>query len=214
MTNHAAMFDLDGTLVDTLSDIAAAGNYTMAQLGRPALTIEEYRMLVGRGTTWLFSRALGTDDPLLLTRANEFYTRYYDAHGTDLSQPYDGISQLLDSVSAAGLKLAVFSNKPQRAVDQVMADILSRWQFDVVEGYREGRPLKPDPTVAWEICTRLNIAASDWVFLGDTAIDMKTARSAGMFAVGALWGFRDKAELQEAGAEAIIGRPREMLDLF
>ena len=214
MPYQVAIFDLDGTLADTLADIAAAANYALTQLDRPTLDIERYPALVGRGAEWLMAGAIGADHAHEHKRGLRLFRDYYHTRGTEHTRLYPGVAELLDTLRYRGLKLAVLSNKPDPAVQQVLATFFSRWQFDAAQGQRDGMPLKPDPTAALGIARKLAIKPRNCLYVGDMAIDMQTARAAGMFGVGVLWGFRDEPELRNAGAQAIISLPGQLLDLL
>jgi phosphoglycolate phosphatase len=214
MRYQAVMFDLDGTLADTLRDIADAANHALAQLGRPTFPVPKYRYLVGQGARWLMTTALGPGHADLVERGLALFRAHYALHGLDHTGPYSGIAELLDELSRQELKLAVLSNKPDSAVRAMMAGVFSRWRFDAASGEIEGGPLKPNPAAALRIATRLGIEPAAWLYVGDTSVDMLTAVAAGMFPVGVLWGFRDEPELRESGAKVIIRQPLELLDLL
>ena len=209
----AVMFDLDGTLLDTLADIAAGGNHALRELGRPVHPVSAYRQLAGQGAPWLIAHALGPGQQHLAARGLEIFKAYQLRHGLDQTQPYAGIPELLDALVSRGMPLAVLSNKPERATQEAVRLRLGRWRFAALAGHRGGGPLKPDPAGALEIAYRLGVEPERWLYLGDTKVDMVTALRAGMFAVGATWGFRDEAELRAAGAAAIVHHPGEVVGL-
>lgn len=211
---RAILFDLDGTLSDTLADIAAAANHALTLLGRPTFETPRYRYLAGQGLHSLMTEALGADHAHLIPRGMELFLAYYAKHWTDHTAPYPGIPELLDELTRRRIPMAVLSNKPHAATLEVMKHGFSRWHFDRVLGARDGVPLKPDPTGALEIATDLNIAPRNWLYVGDTKVDMMTATHAGMRAVGVLWGFRDEAELRDNGASVIICKPKDLLGLL
>ncbi len=214
MQYEAVMFDLDGTLADTLADIAAAGNYLLSRMSRPTLEVERYRYLAGRGAEWLVREALQTDDPVELERGLTFFRDHYHSHNHALTQPYPGIAELLDALTGRQVKLAVLSNKPHPFTQQVVREKFSNWSFDAVHGAKDDVPLKPDPAAALAITRELDVAPERWLYVGDTNVDMQTARAANLFAVGVTWGFRDEAELRDNGAQAIIHHPTELLSLL
>lgn len=214
MKYEAVMFDLDGTLADTLEEIATTVNAALADVGREALPVASYRMLVGKGATWLFEQVLGNDDPQRLTRAIERYEHHYEMMGLKLTKPYEGIEALLDTLAAREIKRAVMSNKPHPATVLTMKTIFGRHAFDAVRGHRPPVGVKPDPTAPLSICEELGIEPTKWLYVGDTAVDMQTACNAGFYAVGVLWGFRDEKELRDNGADAIIATPGELLALL
>ncbi len=209
---RAVMFDLDGTLADTLADIAACGNHVLAAFGRPPLPRERYRYLAGQGARWLVREALGADenDPRV-EEGLRLFRAYQLAHGMDLTRPYPAIPELLDELTWRGARIAVLSNKPHAATVAMIERVFARWRFDAVLGQRDDRPLKPDPTQALEIAAALGVPPAGWLYLGDTRVDMLTARAAGMTAVGVLWGFREEEELRAAGAQALIAHPLDLL---
>ena len=211
---RAVMFDLDGTLADTLRDIAAAGNHALTSMGRSPLDLPRYRQFVGWGIHYLIEHALATDDPDEIDRGVALSRGYYAAHGEVHTRLYPGIAELLDGLTERGIPLAVFSNKPDPATRQVVDHLLSPWRFADVRGAREGVPLKPDPTVALDLARQIGVPAADWIYVGDSEVDMETASAAGMFGVGVLWGFREEPELRRSGAKAIIRRPTELLSLL
>lgn len=214
MSYDAIMFDLDGTLADTLADIAAAGNHAFSTVGRPTYAVEEYRTLAGQGLERLIRDGLGTDHLGLFDQAIAAFGRYYADHRFDQTKPYLGIAELLDELTHRGVRLAVMSNKPDEATVDMVNHVFGRWDFAAVRGHRAGYPVKPDPKAPQEICDELEMAPERWMYVGDTDVDMQTGQSAGFYTVGVSWGFRPTAELQAAGADVIIHHPQELLDLL
>ena len=216
MKYEAVLFDLDGTLIDTLNDIGDAANRVLSNRGFPTHPISTYRRFVGEGARMLFTYALPEKHrhaDLINTRLKDFVEDYKLNYNVN-SKLYHGIPELLDALTAHGLKLAILSNKPDPITKDCVASLLSKWDFDVVFGQRASVPRKPDPQGALEVAGKLAIPSSNFYYLGDTAIDMKTAVSAGMFPVGVLWGFRPLKELKENGARAIIDEPIQLLNLM
>lgn len=211
MRHRAVLFDLDGTLADTLRDIAESVNWALEQVGRPPRPLNDYRYLAGQGVDHLIAHALGPDHQALHAQAKSLYMARYEAHKYDHTAPYGGVPELLDALRQHGLRMAVLSNKPHRDTADMMARTFGRWPFDAVRGAQPGVPLKPDPTAALAIARELDIPPEDWLYVGDTRVDMLTGKGAGMFTVGVLWGFRDEAELRENGADGIIAEPAELL---
>src|SRR5262249_18355793 len=160
--------------------------------------------LAGQGLEWLVTEALGPEHRDLIPRGVELFRAYYAQHSLDHTGLYPGMAETLDALAAKRVPLAVLSNKPDPATQQLMKQVFSRWEFAAIRGHRAGAPLKPDPAAALEIAAELAIPPERWVYVGDTKVDMMTARGAGMFAVGVLWGFREEAELRENGAQQII----------
>jgi phosphoglycolate phosphatase len=212
MTIRAVLFDLDGTLVDSLPDIGGSMNQVLAELGLPTHPMPAYREFVGQGVARLVERALPPSRGDLQADAEAGFRRVYAGRLTDESAPYPGVAELLDKLSEQGLPFAVCSNKPQVMTERVVAALLERWQFEGVEGQREERPRKPDPAAALELAAALGVAPANVAFVGDTKTDMETATRAGMQPVGVLWGFRDRAELEGHGAILVAGSPAELGD--
>ena len=213
---HAVVFDLDGTLLDTLQDIAVAANATLAELGEPELDLQTYRGLVGEGVVSLLRRALGTGeaDTAELSRAVERLEYHYGLNWNPHTRPYAGIPQLLDALVARRLPLAVLSNKPHGFTTLCVEHLLSDWRFQAVLGARDGLPRKPDPTGLHQILAQLQVQADRVLYLGDTAIDMQTAAAAGCYPVGVSWGFRSNEELQAGGARSLISSPDQLLEML
>jgi len=216
MPYKAVLFDLDGTLLDTIEDIGDAANRILEQNGFPVHSMDTYNRFVGDGALNLIIRALPEDkriDTIIHSCLNAFmedYGRNWKVKTT----PYNGIPELLDALTARKLKMAVLSNKPHEYTIKCMEGFLSDWNFDVVFGQRDDVPRKPDPAGALEIAEKLNISPSDFIYLGDTETDLKTAVAAGMFPVGVLWGFRSAEELKENGAKVLIKRPLDIMNLL
>lgn len=212
----AIIFDLDGTLLDTLEDIGNSLNRVLAKKGYPIHKLDTYRHLVGDGVPMLVTSTLPEDkrnDDNIRVCTQEFREDY--KHNWNVkTRPYDGITEMLDELTTREIKMAVLSNKPDFYTKRCVTELLPNYTFDIIIGQRDSFPLKPDPAGANEIVDYLKISPENFLYLGDTAVDMKTAVTAGMFAVGALWGFRSKEELQENGAQALIEKPQEILNLL
>lgn len=211
---RAVLFDLDGTLADTLADLANAVNHALASLGCPTHPLPAYRYFVGDGARNLIERTLPAGRHELVEKALALMREHYDAHCFDETRLYPGIPELVAALRQRGLKLAVFSNKPDHFTKRMVAHYFADAPFDAVRGQLPKIPLKPDPTVALHIAGNLGVPAAEWIYLGDTNTDMRTAVAAGMFPVGALWGFREKDELLESGARVLIAKPEELLKLL
>jgi len=216
MIFEAVLFDLDGTLIDTLEDIGDAVNRVLSKNSFPTHAIFTYRKFVGDGSRTLMERALPKEHrndkniDACLKEYVEDYSRNYNVK----SKLYFSIPNLLDRLKAKRVKLAILSNKPDAMTKTCVNAFLSKWDFDVVFGQRDSVPRKPNPQGALEIAKKMSIPPSNFLYLGDMATDMKTAVSAGMFPVGVLWGFRSSKELKESGACAIIDQPLTVLDLL
>jgi phosphoglycolate phosphatase len=207
------IFDLDGTLLDTLEDLALSLNSVLKKHGYPTHTLDECRLLVGFGMKALVQSSLPEefrDDSVvepLMKEMQEAYAIQWDVN----SRPYEGISQLLDAIDGLGLKKAILSNKPDRFTRLCADKLLAPWKFDVVMGHHEGIRHKPDPQGALQIAGMLGVAPSSILYVGDSGIDMKTATSADMFPLGVLWGFRPEKELLETGAAMLVSSPEEII---
>jgi phosphoglycolate phosphatase len=210
---RAALFDLDGTLVDSLADIAAAMNHALAGLGLPTHPVAAYRSFVGEGVEQLVRRALPPGRDTLYGTLSERYLARYEEVLLDQTVAYPGISELLDALVARGVALAVLSNKPDRSTQRIVAKLFARWPFAAVAGRRPEVPRKPDPTGALEVATQLAVPPRECAFIGDTAIDMQTAVAAGMVPLGCAWGFRPE-ELLQAGACILARTPIDVLQAF
>lgn len=216
MSYRAVLFDLDGTLLDTLEDLADSTNAALAQLGCPPHPLDAYRHFVGDGVVNLLTRTLpeARRDPATVARAVELMRAIYAEHWADKTRPYPGIPELLDALAARGVKMAVLSNKPDDTTKLCVARFLPRWSFQAVVGQSPAVPPKPDLAGVRSIVATLAIRPEHFLYLGDTNTDMETANAAGMFPVGALWGFRPAEELRAAGARRLIERPAGLLDLL
>ena len=216
MIFEAVLFDLDGTLIDTLNDIGDAVNRVLADKKFPTHAIPAYRKFVGDGSRILIERALPKKyrTEKIIDGCYKEYIEDYTRNYNVTSKLYPGIPNLLDTLKAKGLKLGILSNKQDAITKNCAKTFLSKWDFDVVFGQRDSVPRKPDPQGALEVAKRLSIPPSHFLYLGDTAIDMKTAVSAGMFPVGVLWGFRPRKELKEGGAGKIVDEPLDVLNLL
>lgn len=216
MPYQAVLFDLDGTLLDTLADLGNAMNRVLAAQGLPGHPLEAYRYFVGEGARLLVTRALPENrrDEATIAACLAAFQADYNQNWRVETKPYPGIPEMLDALTARGLKLAVLSNKPHDFTQRCVHELLPRWTFEPVFGLRETVPRKPDPAGALEIAACLNIPPAHFLYLGDTAIDMQTARAAGMFPVGALWGFRSAEELVEGGAEVLLEEPLGLLGVL
>lgn len=216
MPFHATIFDLDGTLLDTLDDIANAANSVLAARGFPTHPNADYRGFIGDGVVKLMSRALPEthQDEATVQACTGAYVQEYERTWNALSKPYPGVPELLDALKAHGLKLAVLSNKPDRFTQRCVGELLAKWAFDVVLGASDQLPRKPDPASAIETLRRLRVPPAECLYVGDSGIDMQTAHAAKICAVGALWGFRGQGELLKGGAQFLIKKPNEVLDLL
>lgn len=210
---HTILFDLDGTLLNTIDDLADAANWVCAQNGWPQHTVAEYKYMVGNGIPKLVERfspaEARTPDRLAETLAQ--FTARYDAHKEDKTAPYPGIPALLKELKAAGVQTAVFSNKADALCGKIIDHYFGPGAFSAVRGSRPGVPTKPDPTGLWDLMRQLNADPETTLFVGDSDVDILTGHNAGLPAMGAVWGFRGAGELTAAGAEALAYRPGDIL---
>lgn len=210
---RAVLFDLDGTLTDTLDDIADAMNRSLRLHGLPEWPVEAYRYLVGDGAKKLAERAVRERQELALSVQRE-YQAYYQEHTRVKTKPYDGVPEMLRVLQAQGVPLAVFSNKPDADTKNVVAHFFPEIKWAAVRGQVEGVPVKPDPAGALAVARAMGADPGEVLYLGDTSTDMHCALNAGMHPVGALWGFRTAQELQERGAEHLAAHPGEIAALL
>lgn len=208
----AVLFDLDGTLTDTLADIAAAMNRALRLHSLPEWPVEKYRCLVGNGAKVLSERCV-RDRQELAPDVRQTYQAYYQQHNLVETKAYEGVPEMLAALCAQGMTLAVLSNKPNADTKTVVRHFFPEIPFAVVRGQVEGVPVKPDPAGALAVARELGIQPGDFLYLGDTSVDMQCALAAGMHPVGALWGFRTAEELRESGAEYLLETPAELLTL-
>lgn len=211
---RAAIFDLDGTLVDSLEDISRAVNASLAARGLPVHAREAYKRMVGDGFRVLVERALpeGLREPAFVEELRAEAGAAYAARCTESTRPYPGVLGLLRELASRGLPLAVLSNKPEAQTIAVTAGCLPGIPFAFVRGDSPAFPRKPDPASALDLAGRLGLTPSDILYLGDSDVDMATARGAGMVALGAAWGYRGPEELLAAGAAAVLDEPKELLE--
>ncbi len=216
MKKQAVIFDLDGTLLDTLDDLADSANRVLDQLGFPTHSVDAFRYFVGDGVGELVRQMLPEDrrDRQTMADITDGYRREYGQHWNVKTRPYDGIEAMLDELTARGVRIAVLSNKPDVYTQQCVSELLSSWRFDPVIGHHDGIPRKPDPAGAFQIADRLELSPAEIAYVGDTGTDMQTAVAAGMFAIGVVWGFRPEEELRSNGADAIAAEPRELIGLI
>ncbi|HEY8500031.1 MAG TPA: HAD family hydrolase [Clostridia bacterium] len=216
MKYKAVIFDLDGTLLDTLGDLADSMNAVLRRLSLPVHDTDSYRYFVGTGMVNLVRKALPEE-----YRTGDNISRYaaemakeYEKRWDKKTRPYEGIIDMLNALDKLDVKMSVLSNKRHEFTLKVVAKFLPVDRFDYVFGEREGVPKKPDPAGALEISRLMNIPAERFLYVGDSDTDMITAKSAGMYPIGVKWGFREQDELIRAGAKTIIENPLELLAFF
>ncbi len=210
------LFDLDGTLLDTLEDIGDSVNKALDDLGFPQHEMGEYRYFIGEGIVTLAARALPEKHggPAMVEKLLVGIRAEYARRWADRTRPYEGVPEMLDALTVRGSGMAVLSNKPHDFTQLAVTTLLSKWRFEVVMGATPSRPKKPDPAGALETARRMNLTPSQFAYVGDSGIDMETASAAGMYGVGALWGFRPASELLASGAKELIEKPGELLKLL
>ena len=213
----ACIFDLDGTLTDTLDSLTFSVNETLKEMGLPPITRDECRMFVGNGAKVLLEKSLkasGEKDLARLDEAMQRYDRIFKTGCTYHVVPYDGIMELLSKLKPAGIRMAVLSNKPDRDALSVVEEIFGTDTFQWIQGQKEGVPRKPDPAAALDIAQKLQADASETLYIGDSEVDIATGRAAGMKTIGVSWGFRGREALREAGAGMIMDSPLEIFEFI
>lgn len=210
------IFDLDGTLVDTIADLAAACNYALRQCGFPTHHLSTYKFYVGNGVGKLIERSLPSEDasPEAISRVRQVFTEYYDEHNIDNSKPYDGIPELLKHLNDMGIKMAVASNKYQGATEHIITNLFPYIPWVAIEGQKSNINIKPDPSIVFQILSKSPTPKKDVIFVGDSGVDMETAQRACIDSVGVTWGFRPESELIANYAGHIIHKPAELLQII
>ncbi len=216
MPFRALISDLDGTLLDTLQDIAESGNAALTRLGLPTHEVDAYRYFVGEGRTTMAVRALPEDrrDEATLERVITFIGEEYARRWMNHSRPYDGVPEMLDELTNRGLRLAILSNKPQAYTESMVSSLLPDWCFEFVLGESPSFPKKPAPSGAMHIIEGMSLKPEECLYIGDSGVDMQTASAAGLYGVGVLWGLRTADELLSNGARALAQRPADILRLL
>ena len=216
MRYTAIIFDLDGTLLNTIDDLANSLNFILKQHGLPEHPVEKYKTFVGNGMENLVRRVLPIayhDEKTVSTILAEFQKKYSECWHNE-TKPYPGINELLDSLEALGIKMSVLSNKADQFTSIMIDYFFGLNRFNFVVGARDGVPNKPDPTAALEIIKGSNIQSTSYLYLGDSGVDMQTANAAGLYALGATWGFRSIEELEINGTKKLIYNPMEIIELI
>lgn len=211
------IFDLDGTLADTLDSLTFSVNETLKEMGLLPITEEKCRQFVGNGARVLMEKSLleaGEADLRRIDEAMQIYGRIFDVNCTYHVVPYEGISDMLQAMRQKGMKLAVLSNKPHRQTVHVVETVFGKGVFQHIQGQMENIPRKPDPKAALKIAEALGVSTEDTVYIGDSEVDIATGTNAHMMTIGVTWGFRGRAILQEAGAAYIADSPEEILKLI
>ncbi|MEG0832777.1 MAG: HAD family hydrolase [Oscillospiraceae bacterium] len=205
------VFDIDGTLIDSIADIGNGVNAILEKFKLPTHTVGDYRKIIGNGARWLCEHALPADRGDLLDEFFKEYTPYYEEHCCCLSEPYDGMMQTLDILRGEGVELAVISNKPHPNAVRVIAHYFPETEFAFVEGMSERYPRKPDPTLLTECMKKHGYRPEETYYVGDSEIDIAFAKAAEAHTVAASWGYRDRKVLQDSGAEFIVDSPLDIV---
>lgn len=210
----AVIFDLDGTLADTLESIQYCSNYAIGTCGFPEIPLEKFKIFVGDGAATLIRRCLaysGDVEGEFFEKAYLRYQIFFKEHCMHNVKPYDGIPEVLEELKKAGLKIAVFSNKPHERTIDVVESLFGKGYFDEILGQADDRPKKPHPDGVFYLAEKLGVTIDEIAYVGDTSTDMMTGKSAGAWTLGVLWGFRDRAELEKYKADVIIDKPADIL---
>jgi len=214
MKIQATIFELDGTLVDTLEDITRCVNRSLKRMGEPLRSQDEVRTMVGDGVKTLCQRALTKALPERISEMVMHVRHYYSENPIETAAPYEGIIDLLEKLHSMGIRMSVLSNKPHNLTQSIICRMFNKKLFDQVLGQREGFPMKPDPRGALWIAKELNLSTSDLLYIGDSEIDMQTGLAAGVQTIGVTWGFRSADELRSAKASYVANHPREILEVI
>ena len=212
-----AIFDLDGTLLNTIEDLGTACNHALRMCGCPERKMGEYNMLVGRGIYNLFLGALpgGEKTGEMAAQMKRHFIPYYDAHKCDRTRPYDGIPELLERLSGAGIRLAIASNKYQDGTEKLVRHFFGDIGFVKISGQRDGQPIKPDPEIVYGTMAAAGITdRNDVVYIGDSDVDMQTGHNAGVRTIGVTWGFRSRMELEAFSPWKIAVRPEDIAEML
>lgn len=209
------IFDLDGTLTDTIESLAYSVGMTLKEMGLSEITKEQCQSFVGNGARYLVDRSIraaGDENGERLEEAMEIYGRIFDENCTYHVTPYEGIREALSRLRKEGIRLAVLSNKPHRQTEKVARAIFGDCVFDVVQGQQEGIERKPAPDGIYAVLEKLSVSREECLYVGDSEVDIATGKNAGVKTVGVTWGFRTEEELKGAGASLLIRTPEELLD--
>jgi phosphoglycolate phosphatase len=209
------IFDLDGTLLDTVGDLAAACNHALEMCGCPPHTPEVYKLLIGGGIRKLFWGALPEDKRAdeMIEKMRSHFLPYYKSHIADLTRPYEGIEEMLDSLTEAGVEIAIASNKFQSGTETLAQQLLGKYSFLEVLGQREGWPTKPDPQIIRDVMDRIpDLKPEEVIYCGDSDVDMFTGHNAGVRTIGVCWGFRGRAELESCNPWLVVETPSEITE--
>lgn len=206
-----AIFDLDGTLLNTISDLGNSCNYALNKMGFPEHPLTVYNFMVGNGVRKLLERAQPDADASTIDTLLKYFREHYDEHSTDTTTPYPGIPELLDTLTEAGVAVAVASNKYQAATERIIRHFFPDVPFVSIQGQIDDRLPKPDPSIVFAILNQHPTPKADVLYVGDSAVDIETARRACVESVGVTWGFRPVSELRRAYADHLVSSPAEIL---
>ena len=210
----ACIFDLDGTLTNTLESMTYSVNLTLEEMGLSKITKDQCRLFVGKGARVLIEKSLkaaGDTDASRIEEGMEIYGRIFDRNCTYHVTPYEGIPEMLKALKDKGIQLAVLSNKPDRQTVKVVKAIFGEELFDYAQGQKEGIRRKPEPDGVWYLMEQMHVSKEECLYIGDSEVDAATGRNAGLKTIGVLWGFRDRKTLETAGVDDLIDRPDELL---
>lgn len=210
----ACIFDLDGTLTNTLESMTYSVNLTLEEMGLSKITKDQCRLFVGNGARVLMEKSLkaaGDTDASRIEEGMEIYGRIFDRNCTYHVTPYEGIPEMLKALKDKGIQLAVLSNKPDRQTVKVVKAIFGEELFDYAQGQKEGIRRKPEPDGVWYLIEQMHVSKEECLYIGDSEVDAATGRNAGLKTIGVLWGFRDRKTLETAGVDDLIDRPDELL---
>ncbi len=217
MKTKLMIFDLDGTVLNTVTTIAHFCNSALEKYGLKSFPVEDYKYFAGEGARKLTENTLSAQNAYnedLHNRLFNYYMESYDSAPTYLTTIFDGLKEALDEVKKMGIKIAIVSNKPHFATVSATEELYGKGYFDLIFGQRENIPLKPDPQAVFEVIDRFKVKKEECIYVGDTSTDMNTGKNAGIFTVGVLWGFRDADELTENGADVLLNKPEELLTVI
>jgi len=213
---HLIIFDLDGTLLNTLEDLADSVNFILSENDFPDHPLEDYKTFVGRGIDDLLRRSLPKDfeNPEKFMQIRRNFVEHYEAHKFNKTKPYDGILDLLDELIQSNIQLAVASNKYHAATVELVGRYFAKIPFVAAFGHRKDKLKKPAPQIVEDILQIAKTGKENTLYVGDSSVDMKTAKSAGVKSIGVTWGFRSEEELKENGADFIIHHPKELMEVL
>lgn len=206
------IFDLDGTLINSLYDLADSMNAVLEQCGYPTFETERYKYFVGNGTLKLVERTVPENErnEKRINELHDMFSAEYNKRCVDKTKPYDGIVDLLKFLKSNGNTIAVASNKPDAFVKYIVGSIFEKNIFDIIEGKKDGVPTKPAPDIVYNVMEKVGALKNDTVMIGDSNVDVETAHNAGIKCIGCVWGFRGRKELEDAGADYVVDKPADI----